>query len=195
MKKFLLVVAVALMTAVNVNAQKSSYYQTKHEIGISYGALSNSQWVDVFEDILEAPFKNAKYGNEKFFGPLAVEYFYHPGKLVGFGGILVYGQKTQDLTVDGANNGDVKNTYFTVMPAAKFDWLRKKNVGLYSKIAAGMTFRSEKDDNIDYSESAVHFNYQLSVLGVEVGSPTVRGFAELGFGEQGVFLGGVRFKF
>ena len=46
MKKFLVMVAVAMMTAVSVNAQ-SGYEDTKHEIGISYGAMSNTTWMSI----------------------------------------------------------------------------------------------------------------------------------------------------
>ena len=39
------------------------------------------------------------------------------------------------------------------------------------------------------------FNFQVSAIGVEVGSPKFRGFAELGYGEQGIALIGLRYKF
>ena len=45
------------------------------------------------------------------------------------------------------------------------------------------------------AESLVHVNWQVSLIGIEAGSPTVRGFAELGTGEQGIILAGVRYKF
>ena len=40
-----------------------------------------------------------------------------------------------------------------------------------------------------------HFNWQASLIGIEVGSPTVRGFAEVGMGEQGIVCAGLRCKF
>ena len=39
------------------------------------------------------------------------------------------------------------------------------------------------------------FNFQVSAIGAEFGNQSVRGFAELGFGELGVALIGVRYKF
>ena len=47
MKKLLVLAAVALMAATNVNAQEG-YDDTKHEVAISLGGASNSQWIDVF---------------------------------------------------------------------------------------------------------------------------------------------------
>ncbi|MBQ3753757.1 MAG: hypothetical protein II864_09470 [Prevotella sp.] len=85
------------------------------------------------------------------------------------------------------------------MPAVKFDWLRKKYFGMYSKLAAGATLRQEKYDSNngsnDYDDSAVHFNWHVSLIGIEAGSPAIRGFAELGIGEQGILQAGVRYKF
>ena len=96
--------------------------------------------------------------------------------------------------------GESKNNYFTLMPAVKFDWLRKSHFGMYSKLAVGATLRSEEytsknDSKRDYTDSTVHLNWQVTAIGIEAGSTTVRGFAELGTGEQGVILAGVRCKF
>ena len=198
MKKIILLVAAAIMTAMNVKAQEG-YEDTKHEIAISVGAVSNSQWIDIYEDMLTS-IVGATYKNEKFSGPFSAEYFYHAKKWLSVGGIFVYGKSTQDLYLSKELSGKIKNTYYTVMPAAKFDWLREKHFGMYSKIGVGATLRNEKVDKIsaekkDYDDSAVHLNWQLSVLGMEVGSPTMRGFIELGTGEQGIVLAGLRCKF
>ena len=87
-----------------------------------------------------------------------------------------------------------------MMPAAKFNWLRMKNFGMYSKLAAGLTFASKKEDyskgnTPNQSESKVGFNFQVSAIGFEAGSENIRAFAELGVGEQGIILAGVRAKF
>ncbi len=86
--------------------------------------------------------------------------------------------------------------------AVKFDWLRKKNFGLYSKVAAGLTYAHEKQtttwkgDNTEvYSDNKVRFNFHASLLGAEAGSQKVRAFAEVGMGEQGIGVLGLRYKF
>ena len=188
--------AAAMMTAMSVNAQ-NGYDDTKHEVAISYGIDSNSQIIDAFEEIGGA-IVGAKFDNEKFFGPISAEYFYHVKNWLGVGGIFAYGQNKQDVMSGKDKIGESKNSYYTLMPAVKFDWLRKKNFGMYSKLAVGATLRSEKYDgynNSNYTDSSVHVNWQASLLGIEAGSPTVRGFAELGTGEQGIVLAGVRVKF
>ncbi|MCR4920449.1 MAG: hypothetical protein K5945_01895 [Bacteroidaceae bacterium] len=198
MKRTLLLAAVALMTAATVNAQEG-YDDTKHEMAVTYGYLANSQWIDVLEEITTVMF-GAKYENEKYFGPLTAEYFYHAKNWLGVGGIFAYGRNTQDIYTAGTKDGKYTHNYFTLMPAVKFDWLRKKCFGMYSKLAVGATLRTESIDcdtpgaNTD-TESAVHVNWQASLLGLEAGSPQVRGFVEFGFGEQGIALIGVRYKF
>ncbi len=197
-KKLLVMVAFAMMTAMNVNGQ-NGYDDTKHEVAISYGIDSNSQIIDAFEHIGGA-LVGAKFENETFMGPISAEYFYHVKNWLGVGGILAYGQNKQDVYILGDKDGVSKNTYLTLMPAVKFDWLRKKHFGMYSKLGVGATLRSEKYDSDtasgkDYSDSEVHVNWQVSLLGIEAGSPTLRGFLELGTGEQGIILAGVRYKF
>ena len=188
---------VALMTIVGVQTAMAQD-EFKHEVAISYGALSNSQILDVFEEAITAPFQGSTtLKDDKFFGPISAEYFYHLQPWIGIGGILVYGQKKGDLYSDSDNKkiGEDKNTYLTVMPAAKFDWFRRANVGLYSKLGVGVTLRHDVSEDIDYDESNMHVNWQLTAIGVEVGSKQIRAFAELGTGEQGIFLGGIRCKF
>ena len=90
------------------------------------------------------------------------------------------------------------------MPSVKFNWLRKKHWGLYSKVAIGVTYAHIV--NKDYDElgknvedkmtvNDILFNFQATAIGVEAGSSHVRGFTELGLGEQGIALAGVRYKF
>ena len=198
MKKFFVMAAVAMMAAMNVNAQ-NGYDETKHEVAITYGIDSNSQIIDAFESIGGA-LVGAKFENESFTGPISAEYFYHVKNWLGVGGILAYGQNKQDVFISGDKDGVSKNSYLTLMPAVKFDWLRKKHFGMYSKLAVGATLRNEKYDSNDnssrdYDDNSMHVNWQVSLLGIEGGSPTIRGFLELGTGEQGIILAGVRYKF
>lgn len=191
MKKFFVMVAAAIMTAMSLNAQ-NGYDETKHEVAISYGVWSNSQIIDEFENVGGA-LVGARFEDEKYFGSISAEYFYHLKNWLGVGGILAYGQRKEDVYLLGKKDGDIKNSYFTLMPAVKFDWLRKKNFGMYSKLAFGATLRTEKYDGD--TDTEMHINWQASLVGIEAGSPTLRGFLELGTGEQGIALVGVRYKF
>ena len=58
-------------------------------------------------------------------------------------------------------------------------------------------YYDEFGKNIDDKATAndIVFNFQATAIGVEAGSSHVRAFTELGIGEQGIALAGVRFKF
>ena len=201
MKKILLLAVAAMMATMGANAQ-TGYEDTKHEVAISLGAGSNSQIIDVFEE-LGGAIVGVSTDNEDFFGPISVEYFYHVKPWLGVGGIFAYGQMKEDVYLTGkrhGKDGENKNNYLTLMPAVKFDWVRKKYFGVYSKLAIGATLRHEKIDydsaeHKDYDNTDIHVNWQVSLLGIEAGSPQLRGFVELGTGEQGIGLIGLRYKF
>lgn len=201
MRKIVLLAA-AMLVMLGAQAQGNGYNDTKHEVSVSIGANSNSQWIDVFEDVTVVAISGAiaTFDNDHYVGPLSAEYFYHAKPWLGVGGIFAFGYNKQDVLFDGKKDGEMKHTYYTLMPAVKLDWLRKTHFGMYSKLAVGMTLRTESIDdnsaeaNTD-SNTMTHVNWQVSLLGIEAGPPTIRGFAEFGLGEQGMLLAGVRYKF
>lgn len=169
--------------------------ETKHELAFTYGFASTSQVLDNYGDLVSAPFSNSSLEKEWWFGPLGLEYFYHVSNRFSVGAVAVFGHRGGDLYEGENKRGDLSANYFTLMPGVKYMWWSTDNLGLYSKAAIGATYRNEKSDDIHYSENKIHVNYQLSAIGFEGGSFRVRGFAELGFGEQGVFFTGLRYKF
>lgn len=198
--KFLLVIlAVSSLLCVPARAQE----ETRHEIGISYGTVPNSVWIDVLSDVVPAIF-GYKYNNNHYVGPIGLEYYYHTSPLVGVGAVAVLATNSEDGFSKDILKSHRCKTYSTLMPSAKFNWLRKEKWGMYSKVAIGATLAHFSEQDYDDNGKRVGekdntndvlFNFQVSAIGVEAGSRNVRGFAELGVGEQGVILGGVRFKF
>ena len=199
MKKILLLAVAAMMATVNANAWDDNI---KQEVGISYGVWSNSDIINAYETI-GTNIVGASTGDEHFVGPIGLEYFYHLNSWFSVGGIGVYGQMHQDLFLTGKKNGkdgEIKNLYLTLIPAMKFDWVRKSHFGVYSKLGIGATLRNEKvdydaSDKDDYNDTEVHVNWQVSLLGLEAGGNRLRGFLEIGTGEQGIFDIGLRYKF
>lgn len=175
--------------------------EPKNEFALGYGAISNSNVLDVFTDVVSAIF-GARFNNKKFLGPFSAEYFYHVSPLVGVGGITVFNHHAQDVMQNEQVTGKRTSNCFTILPAVKFNWLRKHKWGMYSKVGLGYT-RAEykttgKDSEGTYTKDSSgdnFFNFQASLVGIEAGNRNVRGFAELGFGEQGLIHGGIRFRF
>lgn len=196
MKRFILAATVVVMTAISVKAQNVDY--PKHEIGISYGWASNSEWMNFAQTTIEA-MVGQRYENEKYMGPIGLEYFSRMEPWFSVGAICTYGQMSKDIYYQGNKEGKYSANHFSILPAAKLDWLRREKVGLYSKVALGVTYFAEKSDYdkeeySDESSNNFHVNWQLTAIGLEVGS-SVRVFAEFGFGEQGMALAGLRYKF
>lgn len=195
MKKFMMTLMAAVLLCGTMNAQDN-----KHEIAVTYGAGTTTDFVDGWGKVGALMFTggHTTFENEKHFGPISAEYFYRISPVVGVGVIGAYEKTTEDVFESRSKVGDVTRSDITVMPAVKFNWLRKKNWGMYSKVGIGVTFetRKETNNNTNTSESdnSIMFNFQATALGVEFGQ-SICGFAELGFGEQGAVLAGIRYKF
>lgn len=223
MKKNIILAAALLVVCGNMNAQTSEYYNTKHEIGVTIGGGANSEILsglaDMSEDLGELVITNflsggthsgyVEYGDESYIPTISAEYYYHVNKVIGLGGIVAFNGMTRDMygvwhdnTKDVEKSrkyiGKAKRTNISVLPAMKIDWLRRKHIGLYSKVALGVTFMYESqkaDDGDDFTDTDPVFNFHASLIGFEGGSEHFRGFVELGMGEQGIGLAGLRYKF
>lgn len=177
--------------------------EPRHEIAVSYGAVPNSIWIDVFSKVGAGIFGESSK-NDHYVGPLSLEYYYHTSPLVGVGAVAIFASNNEDSFRKERINSHKLRSYYTLLPSVKFNWLRKNSWGLYSKVAVGASVARFSDQA--YNENGkltgeknitndVFFNFQASLIGVEAGNQQVRGFAELGVGEQGIILGGVRYKF
>ena len=178
----LLLAIAAMMTTVSVNAQD----EWMNEISIAYGGGSNT---DLVSSIGKGMFTGKQLD---YWGPISLEYFrrLNSNDRVGIGGIFVVGGCKFD------DSGNAKSVYYTIMPSIKYNWSVKKYVSWYSKAAVGVTFVSQSGESRskDKDDASAVFNFQASLIGVEVGS-AFRGFAELGWGEQGIIMAGLRYKF
>ena len=194
-KCLLTALSISALMCVPVHAQD----ETRHEVSISYGVLPNSIWLDIADDIIASSF-GADISNSAAVGPIGLEYYYRTSPLIAVGAVATFAGHSEEQKRDGAITAKSKNSYFTLMPSVKFNWLRRNNWCMYSKIAAGATLQHSSvegtaTDRNNYTDNQVFFNFQVSALGIEAGSQNVRGFVELGTGEQGVALAGVRFRF
>lgn len=199
MKKMMMMVAVAIMTAMSVNAQNEDL---KNELSLSYGFGSISQLGDGIGEGLTLIIGNTEYDDGFILGPISVEYFRHLGNpRLAIGGFVSYSKWNSDiLSRSGSHEkqGERKRNYFSVMPAIKWYWVNKNSFGLYSKAAVGAAFLNSTEKqfatNKEHDNNGTYFMFQASFIGAEFGGK-FRGFAELGVGEQGFLLAGLRYKF
>ena len=190
MKKLFVTLCVALFSMV-AQAQDS-----KNEIGVFYGLGSASNLFSIITSSISA----AAGDQSSFWGPIGVEYYYHVSPVIGVGAVATYaGCKAED---EKTHQDDLTETFISVMPSVKFNWLRKKHFGMYSAVSAGLMIVSVKcNDNAKAAdsnakdESLATFMFQGTALGVEFGGEQFRGFVEAGIGEKGQLCAGLRYKF
>jgi len=198
MKKILMSAAVCLLAATATLAQNEDL---KHEIGVSYGAgvtlIGDGIGNGIGSGLIDA-MTGYEWDNDKQFGTLGIQYYYHlDNPRVAVGAIVTYARYGEDIVRkdDHSKAGDRNRQYFTLMPSIKYYWVNNNHFGLYSKAAVGpMLLTAKEDSDHSYSESKFYFMAQVSLLGLEFGSK-LRGFAELGAGEQGILLAGLKYKF
>jgi hypothetical protein len=177
----LMMIAAMMVAALSASAQNEDL---KNEIGVYYGFGSASDIVSTIATALTAYSNSDQNG---FWGPVGVEYYYYVTPGVALGAMAsVAGCKWGD-------KGEQKTQYYTLMPALKFNWLRKSHFGMYSGVAAGIMYAS-LSGNGD-SDSKVNFMGQVTGVGCEFGGQQLRAFTEIGFGERGMLTVGARYKF
>ncbi|MBR0275692.1 MAG: outer membrane beta-barrel protein [Prevotella sp.] len=192
MKKMLVMAVAALMATMSVQAQN----EQKNEVGVFYGVGSASNLFSVYTGAFAA----AAGDQSSFWGPIGVEYYYHVSPVVGVGAVAAYAScKAEDKKT---NEKDLSESFFTVMPSVKFNWLRKKHFGMYSGLSAGVMILSvspndnaKANDPDAKNETLASFMFQATALGMEFGGQQFRGFVEAGIGEKGVLCAGLRYKF
>ena len=196
----MMMVAVALMSAMSVNAQSENL---RHEVSLSYGLGSIAQFGEgLGEGLALALFSDTEYDDGFILGPISAEYFYHfNNPRLALGGLVSYSKWDSDIQKKRGNHekvGERNRNYWSVMPAIKWYWTNKNSFGLYSKAAAGAAFLNSTEKELSTGKSnddnGTYFMFQISLLGVEFGKQ-FRGFAELGVGNQGFALAGLRYKF
>ena len=178
---------------------KNIEYESRNEISISYGALSTSHYMNGISEMVTYPFlTDYSYGSDSYFGPLSLEYICRVNRWLGVGGIAVFSHNKQPMLSKNQKVGTAYDNYFTVLPAIKCDWLRRRFFGMYSKLGLGVTMRAERhkaDGLKSQSDFDTFFNFQATLIGMEAGVSHLRGFVAMGMGEQGTALIGLRYKF
>jgi hypothetical protein len=197
-KYLFLLMASVFMATTDVLAQKG-YDYPKHEVSATLGAKPLEHFSGYGVD---AP--HAELWDGDLLCVFSAEYFYRVKPWLAVGGIAAYSKPRYDLFLTQmqlVRDAEVRYYYATLMPAVRYDWHRRKHFGMYAKGAIGVVMGWQKINydlpgHDDYFRRKLDVAFQLSPFGLELGSPHVRGFWEIGFGDQGnFFLLGLRCRF
>ncbi len=196
MKKLFLTISVLLFAFVAASAQGNMNQPGFHDLSVSAGYGSSMQFIDNYTKIIsDYPSYEAK--DFKFFPTVSAEYGYRVSERFAVGAVLSFQVADSHILNEGRDNTKARDTWYSLMPQARFFWYTNKNMNVYSKAAVGLTARRNKyTNNNDIVEKFRDFNiaWQVSAIGFEYGN-IVCGFAEAGFGTQGFIQAGVRIKF
>lgn len=177
------------------NAQKAEPV-SNDEIALHYGRISVPAVAMTFGSLLGIVFTGGHFDPDRIgsSGAIGAEYFHFFNRTFAVGGSAVFENcfmSWDEKTGTDSHGNPVtepahsSNTPFvSLLPGIKLRWFYKPHVAMYSKFCAGIL--------IEPGASTATFNFQVNPAGLEVGSEKVRGFAEAGFGSQGVILAGVR---
>ena len=185
-------------------------YDYNHEASISYGVGTHNEIVNGFANVVGTIFTlgYADITDLKWSGAYNMRYAYHPVKFLGLGVTTSYQTSKGDI-VEGSSKskdtdervvvGKAEGKYLAIMPSVSLNWFDFNYVCMYSKVAVGYSMAKSKQTRFEPKEykktSEDHWAYQISPVALEVGSPLVRGFFELGFGHEGILAVGVKCKF
>ncbi len=196
MKKLFLTAGILFVALIVGYAQVDMNQPGFHDLSISAGYGSNAQFIDSYKKVISGyPSYEAK--DFKFFPTVNAEYAYRLSSKIALGAVLSFQVADSHILNEGEDNTKARDTWYSLMPQARFFWYTTDNMNVYSKVAFGLNARRNKyTNNNDIIEKFRDFNiaWQVSAIGFEYGN-LVCGFAEAGFGTQGFIVAGIRMKF
>lgn len=192
-----------------------------NEISVSYGLVSIPDFAFAFGGVMATAFTFglAAMDDLTVTGTFGLEYFHYFNNHVAVGGITTFENcclKMKSYTGKDADGNATYNhkltphpSYFiSLMPEVKLPWFNLPHFGMYSKIAAGawLQYSPEVVDMVEGSDgqpaqdvtpasSDFGFSAQVNPIGMDFGGRQHRGFLEIGWGLQGLIMGGYRFEF
>lgn len=184
-----------------------------NELAVSYGVVTIPEFAIGFGVIFGSAFSFGLAVPDKlsYTGAFSLEYYRYLTPHVAVGGMVDWDHCMCQFKAkngkDEEGNPEYKPSnkkymeFVSILPAAKFPWFNRNHFGMYSKLAAGcaLIFNSERtpegakvtpEDVFDAT-----FSFQVNPIGMEFGGTNVRGFMELGWGMQGLIMGGIKYAF
>lgn len=204
MKKIILALAAVLAMSTSINAQQIhntnswTSLDSPHSISAGYGLSAISLAFNVAaktfsfaDDVFDEDITITNGGSSGF---INLGYDYQLNRTFTIGGNFGYNRMSLDLKDNTGSMSAAALNIYTIMLESRIYWFNKPNVGMYSKPALGVMIVNanlmDDNDNQTIGIPTAH----LSLIGVEFGGDTVRGFSELGAGFQGFLQLGLRFR-
>jgi hypothetical protein len=197
MKKFTLILLLLVLAGPVLKAQEPF---PRSQFSLRYGLITNADIIEATSSLLTSviTFGEFETRNNHTLGTFGLEYQYRLKKWVSIGASASYEWTACDLYSKklDIDAGDIVNHYYTVMATARFNYLSKNIITLYSRVGFGVTFWFEyiTGDAVTSDNSSSFIAFQVTPFGIHIGNK-IGGFAEVGVGSEGMFSAGLDFRF
>lgn len=196
--KFLFILSASIILLIATSNNKLFAQDSKHDISVSYGVLTNDQFLDFYSDLFIDIFTLGyeTTDNTKELGGIFITYKniahkFNWGITAGYDAILSSDIKDKDTLV-----GKGYSNRITIALEGDYRYINKDIFQMYSGLGLGYTFRKDTynpDIGPEQTNNINHFNFQLTAVGVRFGK-SLGGFMELGFGYKGILNFGLSYQ-
>lgn len=195
MKKILVLLTVFIIGSNVIYAQNFR----KHEMNLGIGIFTSNDIIDGLASmIVNGLALGTVSQNEQSYGTIHLGYKYHINSRFNVGGVFLYEYSTADAYNQNVRIGDFYKNFFTLAAEGGVNYIKSSYFSFYGLLGAGASIYNQKykEDitNRKESQSIVHFNFQITPIGLKFGN-NYGGYLELGFGYRGIISLGAFAKF
>ncbi len=133
--------------------------------------------------------------------PLFISASYELLPHIQIGPALAWRKRKVSCRIGDTRYGYKDQTDYTLAAEARLTYMNFDNIRTYGRVGAGCTFsrRKYREEKAGYDVTGYgnekYFNFQLSILGLELGLAHLGVFAEVGVGYRGILSGGAYLRF
>lgn len=193
MKKQLVfsVVLGALLSVMTISTASAQEFVPQHELRLSVGCVPINYNYFMKYDCIGNPL--LRHGAVYTAGVWSLSYGYRFNKWFDLSvAVSYYGEYSAVYSnIDNSKLHPDNMHAISILPVARFTWLNRKWVRMYSSLALGALIEVEQGSRT-YTEGYV--GGQLTPIGITVGR-SLFGFAEIGLGTQGLATIGLGYRF
>lgn len=196
--------AILILSALLIAAPKAQAFEPlpQHEVSLQYGYVTAPEIALMFAGIFGTLFTLGTYSIDEITctGEITGQYYHNLGErwMVGCAGGYEYANLSFKDKEGNPTQSSVNGHFMSLLPSAKVYWNNYRHFAMYTKMQVGATMTVMPDteqENLSVSDLGCYFSFNLVPAGMEFGGESLRGFAEIGFGTQGIVSIGLKKTF
>lgn len=176
-------------------ALSGAIYPGRYAFGYDFDFLQQSTYSYSEPSSISSIYRNAEtYNKERISNSWAFSYTYNFTRVFALQAAMAYegGWSETYLREDDTMISSISSQYLTPMLTARFSWMNRKYVRMYSSVGAGLSISLSKthfviDDDTVRQRPDSYLSLQVTPVGISVGGKLF-GFVEVGIGT--IYVGG-----